>query len=78
MRQQIDQIADYSKRCANEQTGFSCEMAVHLDAYNKLGLLDRFTAAFGCRYYRCEEVSLCTRDRSLSTIGHDNGIWFEH
>ncbi len=59
-QQKISSIADYSRRCAEEKMGFSCEMFVHLDAFNRLRLLKRFTA-FGCHRYRCEEPALCTR-----------------
>jgi len=54
-------IADYSHRCSTEQMGFSCEMVVHLDAFNQLGLLRRF-AAFGCQRYKCSEPAFCTRN----------------
>ena len=59
-QRRISAIADYSHRCSKETAGFSCEMAVHLDAFNKLGLIKQFTA-FGCRRYKCEEPALCTR-----------------
>ena len=58
-QRKIDSIADYSRRCKEEIAGFSCEMATDLDAFNKLGLLKRFTA-FGCHHWTCEEESLCT------------------
>jgi hypothetical protein len=57
-RRKSEQIADYSRRCARETMGFSCEMAVYLDAFRRLGLLKRFTA-FGCNAYRCEDVAIC-------------------
>jgi hypothetical protein len=47
----ISLIADYSHRCSKETAAFSCEMAVHLDAFNKLGLLKRFTT-FACHEYK--------------------------
>lgn len=59
-QRKISSIADYARRCSKETAGFSCEMFVHLDAFNKLGLLKRFTA-FGCRHYKCEDLALCTR-----------------
>ena len=60
-RQKIDFITQHSNRCPPGNTaGFGCEMADNLDAFNRLGLLKRF-AAFGCRHYKCEEESLCTR-----------------
>jgi hypothetical protein len=59
-RKRIAQIADYSHRCSDVKIGFSCEMAVHLDALIQLGLLKQF-AAFGCQHYKCSEPALCTR-----------------
>ena len=59
-QRKISGIADYSHRCLKETAGFSCEMAVHPDAFNKLGLMKQFTA-FGCDRYKCEEPALCTR-----------------
>ena len=59
-QRKISSIADYSHRCSKETAGFSCEMYVHLDAFNKLGLFKQFTA-FGCRRYKCTEPALCTR-----------------
>lgn len=59
-QRKISSIADYSRRCADEKMGFSCEMSVHLDAFNRLGLLKRF-AAFGCHRYKCEEPALCAQ-----------------
>jgi hypothetical protein len=56
----ISKIADYSRRCAKEEVGFSCEMSVHVDAMNRLGLLKRFVA-YGCAHYSCEEAAICTR-----------------
>jgi hypothetical protein len=55
----IDAITDYAHRCSNEQIGFYCEMTVHLDAFNRLGLLRRF-AAFACQHYKCAGPALCT------------------
>lgn len=57
-QRKITALADYQHRCAKEVGGFSCEMAVHLDAFNRLGLLKRFVA-FGCRQYKCDDVALC-------------------
>jgi hypothetical protein len=57
----IDAIADYTHRCSQVKIGFYCEMAVHLDALIRLGLLKQF-AAFGCQHYKCTEPALCTKD----------------
>jgi hypothetical protein len=59
-QRKISSIADYSHRCSEVTAGFSCEMGVHLDAFNKLGLMKRF-AAFACHQYKCTEPALCTR-----------------
>jgi hypothetical protein len=59
-QQKVTAVADYSHRCSEVTMGFYCEMAVHLDAFNKLSLLKQFTA-YGCRRYKCEEPALCTR-----------------
>ncbi len=56
-------IADYSRRCADETAGFSCEMAVYVDAYKKLGLLKKFTQ-FSCRQYKCLEAAYCVDPRT--------------
>ncbi len=56
----IDRIADYSHRCKSEIAGFGCEMAVHVDAMRRLGLLDRFVA-YGCAHYICTDVAYCDR-----------------
>jgi hypothetical protein len=58
----VNSIADYPRRCSHEQIGFYCEMAVHLDAFKRLGLLGRF-AAFACQHYKCAEPALCIKDR---------------
>jgi len=58
-RRRVLEIEDYSHRCAKETLGFSCEMSVGLDAYVKLGLLEKFVT-FGCRHYRCVEIASCT------------------
>jgi hypothetical protein len=57
-RKKMDAIADYQHRCASETMGFSCELAVNLDAFRRLGLLKKFVA-FGCNHYRCSEPALC-------------------
>ncbi len=54
----ISQIADYPHRCKSEIAGFGCEMAVHVDAMRRLGLLDRFVA-YGCSHYTCPDVAYC-------------------
>jgi len=59
-QEKIAQIADYSYRCSYEQAGFSCEMAVHLDAFIRLGLLKQF-ASYGCGHWKCVEPAVCTR-----------------
>lgn len=41
-----------------EVNGFSCEMMVALDAYQRLGLMKRFVD-FGCRHVRCEDIAVC-------------------
>ena len=56
----ILKVADYSRRCAKEVAGFSCEMSVHVDAINRLGLLKRFVT-YGCAHYSCEEAAICIR-----------------
>ena len=58
-QRRIANIADYSHRCSAEVGGFSCEMAVHLDAFGKLGLLRGFTT-FTCKHYACSAPALCT------------------
>jgi len=59
VRSKVTAIADTSHRCAHDVAGFSFEMAAHLEAMNRLGLMTRF-AQFGCRHYRCSEPSMCT------------------
>jgi hypothetical protein len=59
-RTRITHIADSRRRCANERAGVSCEMGRSLVAYERLGLLDRFTG-FACKVVRCEEPGLCSR-----------------
>jgi hypothetical protein len=56
-------IASYSRRCADETVGFSCEMAVYVDAYKRLGLLTKFTA-FACDKYKCIEGAYCVNPRT--------------
>jgi hypothetical protein len=52
-------MADTTVRCSAEKMGFYCEMAAYLDAFKKLGILDRF-ATFACHRYKCAEAALCT------------------
>ncbi|HUO12725.1 MAG TPA: hypothetical protein VMU37_08215 [Caulobacteraceae bacterium] len=59
-RRRVDLVASTTRNCATETMGFSCELANHLRAYQRLGLLDAFTA-FSCRKVRCEEAALCSR-----------------
>jgi hypothetical protein len=54
----IRNIADYPHRCSYETVGFSCEMAVHVDAMHRLGLFRRFVA-FGCAHYTCDTYGSC-------------------
>lgn len=63
IRRKVNSIteAESARRCAREVAGFSCEMGVNLDAFNKLGLMDRFVE-FGCRHVRCRDIALCTTD----------------
>ena len=56
-------IASYSQRCADETMGFYCEMAVYVDAFRRLRLLDDF-AAFSCKRYKCIELSYCVAPRT--------------
>ncbi len=58
-QQNVRSDADFEHRCSGVTIGFQCEMAVHLDAFNKLGLLRSF-AAYACRQYKCTEPVLCT------------------
>jgi hypothetical protein len=51
--------ADIGHQCADEWMGFYCEMAMSLEAYRQLGLLDRFVS-FSCHYIRCEEGAECS------------------
>jgi hypothetical protein len=62
-RTKIHAIADYSDRCAQETMGFYCEMSVDLDAFQKLGLFDRFTK-FACDQRRCEYAAMCAHSTS--------------
>jgi len=50
-QRKISSIADVSHRCSKVTVGFQCEMSVHLDAFNKLGLLKRLTT-FGCAHHQ--------------------------
>lgn len=65
-RNRITRIADYSRRCAKEAAGFSCEMSVHVDAMARLGLMEHFVA-YGCSHYSCEEAAICTRTPAIGT-----------
>src|SRR5262249_25094243 len=56
----ILKTANYSRRCAQETMGFYCEMAVDLDAFKKMGLLNSFVA-FACASRKCTEAATCTR-----------------
>jgi hypothetical protein len=69
-RGHVRRTADILHRCADEKAGFGCEMAVSLETYLKLDLLNQFVA-FGCQHYKCEEDSICERDPNFSTIGHE-------
>ena len=60
----IHKIADYSRRCREDVAGFSCEMAVHVDAMRRLGLFKRFVN-YSCAEYSCSFAAHCTR-----TNGH--------
>jgi hypothetical protein len=60
-QKRVDAIADYAHRCADAQIGFYCEMRVHLDAFERLGLLRRF-AVFACRRYKCSEPAFCVKN----------------
>ena len=59
----ITRLADYSHRCREEIAGFSCEMAVHVDAMKRLGVFERFVA-YGCKQYTCSFAGHCTRTES--------------
>jgi hypothetical protein len=59
-QRKIVSIADYSHRCSEVTMGSYCEMGVHLDAFNKLGLMKQFTV-FACHEYKCPELALCRR-----------------
>ena len=56
----ITRLADYQHRCRDEVAGFSCEMAVHLDAMKQLGLFNRFVD-YGCTHYTCSYAGHCIR-----------------
>ena len=53
-------IADYAHRCSDEIAGFTCEMAVYVDAYRRLGVFDRLVA-FTCAKVKCEEGAICSQ-----------------
>jgi hypothetical protein len=58
----VQAIADYSKRCRAETGGWTCYLAVHVDAYRRLGLMKKF-AAFSCEQYQCDDDGICTSRR---------------
>ncbi|HLJ62527.1 MAG TPA: hypothetical protein VKT70_00365 [Stellaceae bacterium] len=58
-QERIAHFRDY-RRCESEVMGFSCEMAVSLEAYQQTKLMRRFVA-FGCQAVKCEEPALCSR-----------------
>jgi len=53
-------VASNSGPCAGEVAGFSCEMAVSLNAYDRLGLMGRFTK-YTCKTVKCEDAAICSR-----------------
>jgi len=55
----VQRIADYSNQCREEQFGFTCYVAIHVDGFQRFGLLKRF-AKFGCYHYQCDKDGLCT------------------
>ena len=59
-QRQVVRVADLKRKCENEQMGFTCEFVESLEAYKKLGLMNRFVN-FGCRAVKCEEAALCSR-----------------
>lgn len=61
----ITKIADYARRCRAEVGGFSCEMAVHVDAMRRLGLFKRFVD-YSCTEYSCSFQANCVRTKSHS------------
>jgi hypothetical protein len=67
----IARIVDYEHRCADEQMGFSCEMATSLDAYRRLGLLKLFVE-FGCAHVKCEDDALCSEFPGRATVSNDS------
>ena len=58
-RRRISRVRDF-RPCKGELFGFSCEMAVSLQAYERTRLLRRFVA-YGCRAVKCEELGSCSR-----------------
>ena len=58
-----DKIANYKVRCADEEFGFDCYGAVYMDAYKRLGVLDRL-AAYACHRYKCLGGALCVDPRT--------------
>ena len=70
-QKRILQIVDYSHRCAGEEIGFACEMAISLDAFRKMGLLKRFVE-FGCAHVKCEEAALCSKFPHTRPVPNDS------
>jgi len=58
-RRAIQSVID-PHACDSEEMGHSCEMGEALQAYERLGLLKRFTA-HSCKIVKCEEPALCSR-----------------
>jgi hypothetical protein len=53
MSLRVEKIADYARLCPREWNGgfgFTCYLAVHARAYQRLGLLHRFVA-FSCKHW---------------------------
>jgi len=47
------------RRCAREAMGFYCEGLVSMTAYQRTGILERFTK-YTCRRFVCTEGSICS------------------
>ena len=45
-------------RCSKEEIGFDCEGSVSLAAYQRVGMLKRFTR-YACDRFVCTEGSIC-------------------
>jgi hypothetical protein len=52
----VQRVAD--DRCREEIGGWGCYMAVHIDGFQRFGLLKRF-AKYGCDHYQCDKDGLC-------------------